>query len=129
MTRVVPLLVALALALSVPAAAVAQDNPFAPPPIDPNAPVTAPTPTPSATPSSSLGGTGTTTLYIVGAALLIAFVSIGVWIARDARRALPESRRGEPVTAGGPTRRHSAEAKKRARQRAKAQRRARRRNR
>jgi hypothetical protein len=129
MTRVVAFLVALALLLAVPAAALAQDNPFAPPPIDPNAPVTAPTPTPTATPNSGLSSTGTTTLYVIGAALLIAFVAIGTWIARDARRAVPESRRGEPVTAGGPTRRHTPEAKKKARQRTKAQRRARRRNR
>jgi hypothetical protein len=127
MRRFVALLVVVSLA--VPATALAQDNPFAPPPINPNAPVQTPAPTPTSTPDNgSLSGTGRTTLYVIGAALLIAFVGIGVWIARDARRALPESRRNEPVVAG-PGQRRSPQVKQRARARTKAQRRARRRNR
>jgi hypothetical protein len=129
MTRVVAFLVALALLLAVPAAALAQDNPFAPPPIDPNAPVTQPTPTPTTTPDSGLSNDGTTTLFIIGAALLAAFVAIGLWIARDARRALPESRRDEGIVAASRNPRHTSDAKKKARQRTKAQRRARRANR
>jgi hypothetical protein len=126
MRRLVALLVVVNLAA--PAAALAQGNPFTPP-INPNAPVQTPAPTPTSTPDNgSLSGTGRTTLYVIGAALLIAFVAIGVWIARDARRALPESRRGEPVIAG-PSQRRSPQAKLRARQRTKAQRRARRHNR
>lgn len=126
MRRLLPLLLVLSL-LALPAAAVAQSNPFAPPPIDPNATVP-PSPTPTATPNSSLSSTGSTTLYIIGGALLVLFVGIGVWIARDARRALPESRRGEPVVAG-PAHRRSPQVKQKARQRTKAQRRARRHNR
>lgn len=126
MRRLVPLLLVSAL-LALPAAAIAQDNPFAPPPVDPNATVP-PSPTPTATPDNSLSNTGRTTLYFIGGALLIAFVGIGVWIARDARRALPESRRGEPVAAGAASRR-TPQVKQKARARTKAQRRARRHNR
>ena len=126
MRRLVPLLVVLAL-FAAPAAAVAQDNPFAPPPVDPNATVP-PSPTPTATPDNSLASTGTKTLYVIGGGLLVLFVGIGVWIARDARRALPESRRGEPVVAG-PAHRRSPEVKQKARARTKAQRKARRHNR
>jgi hypothetical protein len=115
--------------LALPGTALAQDNPFSPPPVNPNAPVTTPAPTATPTPSSGLSNTGTTTLYIIGAALLVAFLGIGLWIARDARQALPESRRGEPVTANGAHRRHTSAEKKRARERARAQRRARRHNR
>ena len=129
MRRVAGVLVALALLLAVPTAAVAQDNPFAPPPVDPNAPVTQPTPTPTATPDSGLSNDGTTTLFVIGAALLAAFVGIGLWIARDARRALPESRRDDGLVATSSNPRHTAQAKKKARQRTKAQRRARRANR
>jgi hypothetical protein len=129
MRRLVPLIAALALLLAVPGAALAQGNPFSPPPINPNPTPAAPTPTSTATPGGGLSSTGTTTLYVIGAALLVAFVGIGVWIARDARRALPESRRGEPATADGPSRRRSPQVKQRARARTRAQRRARRHNR
>jgi hypothetical protein len=75
---------------------------------------------------------GAATLYLIGAVLLVAFVAIGLWIARDARRALPESRRprrGELVAADGAPRPRPADVKRRARARGRAQRRARRRNR
>lgn len=128
MRRLAVLLVVACLA--VPATARAQSsNPFAPPPVNPNAPVQTPAPTPTATPDNGgLSDTNRATLYLIGGALLVAFVAIGVWIARDARRALPESRRGEPVAAG-PQQRRSPQVKQRARARTKAQRRARRHNR
>jgi hypothetical protein len=122
------------LALAVPAApAFAQTSPFGPlpPPAATPAPTPAPTPTPS---SSGLSDTGTRTLYVIGAALLVAFVGIGVWIARDARRSIPQHHRGrhsmaEPAPGEPRERRRDPQAKERARKRGRAQRRARKHNR
>jgi hypothetical protein len=119
--------------LATAAPAIAQDNPFAPPTLP--QPTAAPTAT--ATPDTSSNGdttTGTRTLYFIGAALLLSFVAIGVWISRDARRSIPEHRRGrhtmaEPVHADGSARRRDPKAKARARAKARAQRKARRYNR
>ena len=123
------------VALLVPAAAaVAQDNPFGP------LPAATPTPPPVATPDSSSNSatqeTGTRTLYVIGAALLVSFVAIGIWIARDARRSLPKHahHRGrhmmaEPAPGEPRERRRDPKAKARARQRARAQRQARKHNR
>jgi hypothetical protein len=121
------------VALLVPATvAVAQDNPFSP------LPAATPTPAPTATPDSSSNGatqeTGTRTLYIIGAALLVSFVAIGIWIARDAHRSIPKHHRGrhmmaEPAPGEPRERRRDPKAKARARQRARAQRQARRHNR
>jgi hypothetical protein len=119
-------------ALLVPAgAAVAQDNPFQPLPAATPTPAPAPTATAS---NSGLQDTGTDTLYIIGAGLLVVFLFIGVWIARDARRAVPEHRRGrhmiaEPAPGEPGERRRDPKAKARARQRARAQRQARKHNR
>jgi hypothetical protein len=77
--------------------------------------------------SSNLGGN--TTLYVIGGALLLAFIAIGVFISRDARRSLPEHHRpGSRLREEGPHK-HKREAKAKARQRGKAQKAARRRNR
>jgi hypothetical protein len=78
--------------------------------------------------SSDLGGT--TTLYLIGALLLVAFIGIGMFISRDARRALPKDHRPDShrLREEGPHR-HKRQAKERARQRTKAQRAARRKNR
>jgi hypothetical protein len=77
--------------------------------------------------TSDLGGNRT--LWIIGGALLLAFIAIGVFISRDARRALPEHHRpGTRLREEGPHR-HKREAKARARARGKAQKAARRRNR
>jgi hypothetical protein len=122
-------------ALLVPAAAaLAQDNPFGP------LPAATPTPPPVATPDTSSNSgsqdTGTRTLYIIGAALLVSFFAIGVWIARDARRNLPkhEHHRGrhtmaEPAPGEPRERRRDPKAKARARQKTRAQRQARKHNR
>jgi hypothetical protein len=127
-----PALTFLAL-LAVAAPAVAQDNPFAPPTL----PQQTAAPTVTATPdtsSNSATETGTRTLYVIMAALLVAFVAIGVWIARDARRSIPEHRRGrhamaEPAPGEPRPRRRDPKSKARARSKARAQRRARRYNR
>jgi hypothetical protein len=127
------LVIALVLALLAPSAALAQSGggggAFGPLP-------PAATPEPTATPSeqsndsltSDLGGRET--LYIIGAALLVAFVGIGVFISRDARRSLPADHRPDAhrLRDQGPHR-HKRQAKARARARTKAQRVARRRNR
>ena len=121
------------VALLVPAtAAVAQDNPFGP------LPAATPTPPPVATPDNTSNtasqDTGTRTLYIIGAALLISFVAIGMWIARDARRSLPHHHRGrhmmaEPAPGEPRERRRDPKAKARARSKTRAQRQARKHNR
>jgi hypothetical protein len=132
MARLVALLAALAV-LAVAAPARAQDSPFAP--IPQATPTQAPIPT--ATPDTSSNGldeTGTRTLYVIGAALLVFFVAIGVWIARDARRSIPEHHRGrhmmaEPAPGEPRERRRDPKVKAQSRKKARAQRRARKHNR
>jgi hypothetical protein len=114
-----------ALALLAPAsAALAQDNnPFN------GLPPAQSTPAPTATPTVSAADSGQNdrnTLYLIAAGLLVVFVVIGVWIARDARRNLPQEERdhlGRPRDAGPHKRERQAKAKARAKGR--AQRRAR----
>ena len=131
MARLAALLTLVALLVPA-AAAVAQDNPFGPlPPAGNSTP--APTPTPD-TSTSATQETGTRTLYIIGAALLVSFFAIGIWIARDARRSIPHHHRGrhmmaEPAPGEPRERRRDPKAKARARQKTRAQRRARKHNR
>jgi hypothetical protein len=135
-----PLVIAVLLALlALPGTALAQTptaTPTAPPegafgPLPDAAPTPAPTveaPESDDSLTSDLGGA--TTLYVIGALLLIAFVGIGVFISRDARRALPKDHRPDShrLREEGPHK-HKREAKERARRRTKAQRAARRKNR
>jgi hypothetical protein len=127
------LTIGLVLALLAPAAAVAQTNQQQPGGAFGPLPQTGPTET--ATPdqggdslTSDLGGRET--LFVIGAALLVAFFAIGIFISRDARRSLPEGHRPDSrrLREQGPHK-HRREAKARARARTKAQREARRRNR
>src|SRR3954452_9481203 len=94
---------AILLALLAPASALAQGNDLLPPTAA--SPTSTPVPTPVPTPDPASQTTGTTTLYVIGAALLVAFLFIGLWIARDARRSLPPHRRqgspAEPMPADG----------------------------
>jgi hypothetical protein len=124
------IVIALLLALLAPAAAFAQGGSGAFGPLPPSAPVDTPTPAPSDDSSLTSDLGGRETLYIIGAALLVAFVGIGVFISRDARRALPERHRpdGHRLRDEGPHK-HKQQAKARARARGKAQKEARRRNR
>ncbi len=129
------LLVALAVVaalVAAPAAALAQQNPFDLPP----AQVT-PEPTPTPEPPDD-GSVGTATLYVIAGVLLLAFVAIGIWISRDARRSVPQPRpgavaakgRADPVPgAPGERVRTPPQAKAAARARARQQRAARKRNR
>jgi hypothetical protein len=132
-------IVVLLLALAAPAAAVAQtgqQNPTNPTqPFSPLPPAQ-PTPAPTAAPEEDDGGfldteiSGTTTLYVIAGALLIAFIAIGMFISRDAKRTLPKSHRPDAhrLREQGPHK-HKREAKARARARGRAQKAARRRNR
>jgi hypothetical protein len=131
-------LIALLLALAAPAAAVAQTG--QPNPTNPTQPFSPlppaqPTPAPTAEPDDDGGFldteiSGTTTLYVIAGALLIAFIAIGMFISRDAKRSLPKSHRPDSrrLREEGPHK-HKREAKARARARGKAQKAARRRNR
>jgi hypothetical protein len=122
------LLVVLVCALLVPSAAFAQGDAFGP------LPQAAPTETPTPAQDNSndsltsdLGGR--TTLFVIMGGLLIAFIGIGVFISRDARRALPKGHRPDHRLREEGPHRHKRQAKERARQRTKAQRVARRKNR
>ena len=124
-------ILALVLSLLAPAAVVAQNNsqgPFGP--LPPAQPTPAPTPEQSNDDDPISDTVGRNTLYVIAGALLIAFVAIGVFISRDARRALPKGARGDRrrLRDEGPHR-HQRQAKAKARARGKAQRAARRRNR
>ena len=112
------------LALLVPAsAALAQDgNPFN------GLPQAQPTPAPTVEPvnDSSTDSVGRDTLYIIGAALLVAFFGIGAWIARDARRNLPaEERERLDRKRDEMAHKHERQAKAKARAKGRAQRQAR----
>ena len=121
------LVLVLALCLLAPAVARAQTggNDLLPPVA--NSATPAPNPTATPTPSPSSQSTSRTTLVVIGGGLLVLFVGIGWWIARDARRFTP---REDParLREQGPHR-HGRQAKAKARARTKAQRSARRRNR
>jgi hypothetical protein len=131
---------AVLLALVVPAAAPAQqndqDNQNQGTPTQPFQPLPPPQPTPAPTAEPEDDGfldteiSGSATLYIIAAALLVAFVFIGMFISRDAKRALPRSHRPDSrrLREEGPHK-HKREAKAKSRARGKAQKAARRRNR
>jgi hypothetical protein len=121
------LVIAVLLVLVAPAAAFAQGGgPFSP--LPPAQPTPAPTPEPASNSFSDLGGRNT--LYLIGGALLIAFIAIGVFISRDAKRSLPADHRPDSrrLRDEGPHQR-KRQAKAKSRARARAQRAARRRNR
>ena len=124
MRRLAALLLCLAL-LAPAAPALAQDSPFGP------LPQPAPTevPTPDDNSSNILGqDVGRSTLYLIAGALFVAFVLIGWFISRDARRTLPQHR----VSSEAERRRHDPKErhrrqreKERARKKTRAQKQAR----
>jgi hypothetical protein len=119
------LAVLLVIALAAPAAAAAQEDPFGP------LPPAQPSPAPTAPPQDeddSFSTTGRDTLYVIAGGLLVAFVAIGVWISRDARRFTPRGSDKAALREEGPHR-HGRQAKAKARAKTRAQRAARRRNR
>ena len=115
----------LALVLLAPAAAVAQDgNPF-----DGQLPPSQPTPAPTVEPvDDSSDDIGTTTLWIIGGAVAVALLLVGVWISRDARSNLSQEERehlrGVHQRDEGPHK-HERQAKAKARAKGRAQRQAR----
>jgi len=117
-----------ALALLAPSAALAQDqNPF-----DGQLPPAQQTPEPTVEPltdSSDDGNVGRDTLYIIGAALLVFFIGIGVWISRDARSNLPPEERDqldrEREGSSAHPHKHARQAKAKARAKTRAQKQAR----
>ncbi len=133
------IVIALLLALLTPAGAFAQtdqDNQGQGTPTQPFQPLQPPQPTPAPTAEPEDEGfldseiSGSATLYIIAAALLAAFIFIGMFISRDAKRSLPKSHRPDSrrLREEGPHK-HKREAKSKARARGKAQKSARRRNR
>jgi hypothetical protein len=133
--------IAAALALLVPSAAPAQQNnqdnqqnqgtptqPFQP--LPPSQPTPAPTAEPEDDGFLDSEISGSATLYVIAAALLVAFVFIGMFISRDAKRALPKGHRPDSkrLREEGPHK-HKRDTKAKARARGKAQKDARRRNR
>jgi hypothetical protein len=121
------LVIFIMLALLAPAAAVAQGG-GAFQPLPPAQPTPAPTPEPSNDSlTSDLGGANT--LYLIAGALLVAFIGIGVFISRDARRSLPAGHRPAGGLREQGPHQHKRQAKAKARQRTRAQRAARRKNR
>jgi hypothetical protein len=132
-------LLVIVVLLALPAAAHAQTptgTPTAPPsgafgPLPDAGPTPAPTVEQTESDdslTSDLGGS--TTLFVIAGLLLVVFIGIGVFISRDARRALPKDHRPDSrrLREEGPHQ-HKRQAKERARQRTKAQRAARRKNR
>jgi hypothetical protein len=118
--------VLLCLALLAPAApALAQTTPFGPLPQP--APTAAPTPDDNNT--NVLGqDVGRTTLYLIAGALFVAFVAIGWFISRDARRTLPQHRVSDEAERrrNDPRERHRRQREKeRARKKTRAQKQAR----
>ena len=111
MVRLAALLTVLALLVPAPEA-FAQTDPFGP--------IQA-TPTPEDNNTSVLGqDVGRSTLYIIAGGFLVAFIAIGWWISRDARRSIVREH-PEEATARGP----DPKERGRQRERAKAQARAR----
>ena len=133
--------IAVLLALLAPSAALAQENeqPPAPTsqPTQPFQPLPPAQPTPAPTAESEDDGgfldseiSGSATLYVIAAALLVAFIFIGMFISRDAKRSLPKAHRadGRRLREEGPHK-HQRDTKAKSRARGKAQKAARRRNR
>ena len=115
----------LALVLLAPAGALAQDgNPF-------DGQIPPPQQTPAPTPESVVDSSddiGTTTLWIIGGAVGVALLLVGVWISRDARSNLTQEERdhlrGVHERDEGPHK-HERRAKAKARAKTRAQRQAR----
>ena len=119
-------LLCVVLTLAVAPAAHAQSNPFT---LPQGAPTVTPTPAPTTSNTTDNGSTGRTTLLLIGAALLVAFAAMAMYIARDARRSLPEDKRPSDARRDEMAHRRKREAKARARAKGRAQKQARRRNR
>lgn len=120
------MLAVLVSGLALPPVASAQSNPFGPlPPAD-----LPPVETPEPIAEADDGSLSTTTLLLIGGAVIVVFVGIGMYITRDARAHLTDADRRElelqrDELTSEQRRRQSDAARKKARARAKAQRQAR----
>jgi hypothetical protein len=121
--RLAAFVTVLALLAPAPAALAQDNNPFN------GIPPAQPTPAPTVAPpsdSSASNTTGRDTLYLIAAGLLVAFIAIGVWISRDARRNLPaEERERLDRKRDEMAHKHELQAKAKARAKGRAQRQAR----
>ena len=120
MRRIALLLLCATFLLAPASAVLAQSSPFGP--LSEAAP--SPEPTPDDNTSNVLGqDVGRSTLYAIAGGFLIAFIAIGWFISRDARRTLPADRRDAPAQERlTPAERRKRERhKSRARQKTKAQ--------
>jgi hypothetical protein len=123
------LLASAVLLVPAPSAIAQQDGGGAFGPLPPAAPTPAPT---VDAPSADDDDVGRITLYIIGAALLVSFAGLALWITRDARRAIPAGAQTAPeVLQERDERRQKMErrAKEQARKRQRAARASRKRNR
>jgi hypothetical protein len=120
MSRLLCLLV-LAVALAVPASALAQSDAFGP--LPPAGATPAPTVAPSHT-TTTEDDTGKSTVLLIGGGLVLLFVVIGTVIVRDARRNVPEGELRHGLREEGPHQ-HKRQAKAKARAKGRAQRAAR----
>jgi hypothetical protein len=123
------LLAVLVLAAAAPApAAHAQSDPFGD--LPQGSQQATPTPAPVDTDPSGGGDVGRVTLYAILGGLLVVFVGIGVWIARDARSRVPQRHAAKvgQLREEGPHR-HGRESKAKARAKSRQARAARKRNR
>jgi hypothetical protein len=127
MRRLIVLLTLVALTLPAAAGAQQGNDPFGPLPQAPPAETPTPTPPPSV---EAQQDTDRTLLFVIAGGLLILFVVIARTITRDARKTVHASGHHQPAQPRdqGPHR-HARQAKAKARAKTKAQRRARRQNR
>ena len=124
-------LMAVAAALLAPSGAAAQQqqppaNPFGP--LPPSAPTPVPTAEPAEDPTDD--DVGRTTLYAIMGGLVVVFIGVALWIARDARSRVPERHapRTGQLREEGPHR-HARQAKAKSRAKSRKARAARKRNR
>jgi hypothetical protein len=123
MRRLAAFITVLVLLVPAPVALAQDNNPFN------GLPPAQPTPAPTVQPASTPGDNGSndrTTLYLIAGGLLVTFLFIGWFIARDARRNLPADERdhlGRRRDEG--PHKHELKAKQKARAKGRAQRQAR----
>lgn len=123
MRRLAAFITVLALLVPAPIAPAQDSNPFN------GLPPAQPTAAPTAAPTSSQtdnGNNDRTTLFVIAGGLLVTFLFIGWFIARDARRNLPQDERDHLGRSRdeGPHK-HALKAKQKARAKGRAQRQAR----
>ncbi len=125
MRRIALLLLCATFLLAPASVVLAQSSPFGP--LPPAAPE--PTAVPDDNTSNVLGqDVGRSTLYLIAGGFLIAFIAIGWFISRDARRTLPQGAQSAALQErrADPKERHRRQREKeRARKKTRAQRQAR----